>query len=114
MKVFRDTDRDGTSIGEEGPVGASADGPTTSESVEIVRPGLRKGPYVVRMTSFVGIEPFNGTVTFGKTQKDASVAQRIEKYTLLCRKKRNGKVLSRTNIAVDIGERVGVNLRKVC
>jgi hypothetical protein len=114
MKVFRDTDRDGTSIGEEGPVGASADGPTTSESVEIVRPGLRKGPYVVRMTSFVGIEPFNGTITFGKTQKDASVAQRIEKYTLLCRKKRNGKVLSRTNIAVDIGERVGVNLRKVC
>jgi len=113
MKVYRDSDGDGSSAGEKKVVGASADGPSTEEETTVARPGLKQGKYVVRVTNFAATEPYEGTVTFGKTQT-TTIKQRIEKYTLACRAKKGGKLLSRQKVAVDRGERVAVDLRKTC
>ena len=113
MKVFKDTDGDGTSEGEEKELGSSADGPSTDEETTIARPGLKPGDYVVRVTNFAALEPYDGRVTFGKTQAGA-VKVGFEKYTLKCRAKKGGKVLSRQKVQVDKGDRLRINLNKTC
>lgn len=113
MKVFRDSDGDGSSAGETKVVGASADGPSTEEETTVARPGLKQGKYVVRVTNFAATEPYDGTVTFGKTQT-TTIKQGIEKYTLACRAKKSGKLLSRQKVAIDRGERISLDLRKTC
>lgn len=113
MKVYRDSDGDGSSAGEKKVVGASADGPSTEEETTVARPGLKQGKYVVRVTNFAATEPYEGTVTFGKTQT-TTIKQRIEKYTLACRAKKGGKLLSRQKVAIDRGERISLDLRKTC
>ena len=69
MKVFADTDGDGTSEGETKVVGSSADGTTNVESTTIAGPDFKPGKYVVRVTNFAAVEPYDGTVTFNKTPK---------------------------------------------
>ncbi len=113
MKVFRDTDKDGTSEGETNPLGSSAAGPSNSEETTIARPGLRRGKYVVRVTNFAGVEPYEGRVTFGKTPKPA-VPAKVERWTLTCRASKNGPVLARKKVLVDRGERARVALAGAC
>ena len=54
-----------------------------------------------------------GKVTFGKTQA-GTVKTGFEKYTLSCRAKKGGPVLSREKVRVDRGGRVALNLGKTC
>ena len=75
MKVFRDTDGDGSSEGEpaSAQVGQSAQGPTTEESTTIVDPEtasgkLEPGKYVVRVVNFAATDPvtagYSGEIAF--------------------------------------------------
>jgi len=113
LKVFRDSDGDGTSEGEKKALGSSAQAATNSEETTIARPGLKPGKYVARVVNFSALSPYTGRVAFGKTPK-TEVKTGIEKYTLACRAKKGGKVLSREKIAIDRGERLAVDLRKTC
>ena len=113
LKVFRDTDGDGSSQDETKLVGSSAQGATTSEKATIARPRLRPGRYVARVLNFAALSPYDGTVTFGKTPRPI-IEHGIEHYTLACRAKRDGPVLSRHRIAVERGQRVELDLRKPC
>ena len=66
MKVFVDSDGDGSSVGETEEVGQSAEGaPTTAEEVSFAEPVLEPGQdYVVRVINFAAVEPYDGTVTY--------------------------------------------------
>ena len=68
MKVFKDSDGDGTSEGETNVFGSSADGTTNVESTTLAGPEFKPGKYVVRVTNFAAAEPYDGTVTFNKTE----------------------------------------------
>ncbi len=74
MKVFGDSDGDGSSDGETKVFGSSADGPSTVESTTIAGPEFKPGKYVVRVTNFAAVEPYDGTVTFNKSPKSADQA----------------------------------------
>lgn len=113
LKVFRDSDGDGTSEGEKKALGSSAQAATNSEETTIARPGLKPGKYVARVVNFSALSPYTGRVAFGKTPR-TEVKTGIEKYTLACRAKKGGRVLSRQKIAIDRGERMAVDLRKTC
>ncbi|MDQ3571452.1 MAG: hypothetical protein M3383_01165 [Actinomycetota bacterium] len=113
LKVFRDTNGDGSSVGETTIVGSSAQGTTVEESTTIARPGLKAGNYVARVINFAAVSPYEGRITFGKTQA-ATIKTGFEKYTLACRARKGGPVLSRQKIMIDRGERLGVDLRKTC
>jgi len=113
IQVFRDTDGDGTSEGEENVVGSSADGPSTEEETTIARPGLKEGNYVVRVTNFAAVEPYDGTVTFNKTQ-ESEIEIGKESYQLSCRAKQGANLLSKQQVEIDRGERIRVDLRKAC
>jgi hypothetical protein len=113
MKVFRDSNGDGLSDGENKQVGASANGISTDEETTVARPGLKPGDYVVRVTNFAAAEPYDGTVTFGKTQAGV-IETGFESYTLTCRKGENGPILSTQKIEIKRSETKSVNLNKTC
>ena len=113
MKVFRDSDGDGSSEGETKIVGSSAQGATNEESTTVARPGLKPGDYVARVINFSAASPYNGRVAFGKTQA-STIKTGFEKYKLACRARKGGRVLSRQKIQIDRGERVSVELVKTC
>ena len=113
MKVFRDTDGDGTSEGEQRVLGASADGTSNVEETTIARPGLRRGKYVVRVTNFAAAEPYQGRVTFGKTPR-TGIPTGVERWKLTCRAREGGPVLARRKVLVDRGESVRVALAGAC
>ncbi|MEJ7875080.1 MAG: M14 family zinc carboxypeptidase [Solirubrobacterales bacterium] len=113
LKVFVDSDGDGSSEGEKKIVGSSLQGTTTEESTTIARPGLKPGDYVARVINFSALSPYDGRVSFGKTQA-STIETGFEKYTLACRAKKSGRVLSRQKVQVDRGERVSVDLTKTC
>ena len=110
MKVFRDTDGDGTSVGETEVVGASASGPTTSEVAEIadLKPGEK---YVVRMVNFAATEPYEGTVTF--LAPEPFVPAQKERWTLTC-KDREGKTIGQRRLYLERGDVRKLDLRKAC
>ena len=113
MKVFRDTDGDGSSVGETKVLGSSASGPSNVEETTIARPGMRSGKHVVRVTNFAGAEPYTGRVRFGKTPRDLIPAG-AERWKLTCRARKGGPVLGRRKVLIDRGERVRLNLRRAC
>jgi hypothetical protein len=114
MKVFRDSDGDGSSEGETGIVGSSGNSTGTNiEEATIVRPGLRRGKYVVRVINYAAASPYDGLVTFGKTEK-GDVKQRRERWTLTCRASRGGPVLDRSKVLVDRGDVARVDLSSAC
>ena len=113
MKIFRDSDDDGSSVGETDLVGSSlgAGGSTDAESTTIKRPKLKPGDYVIRMINYAAAEPYDGTVNFKKTPKQVGGPQgKVERWTLLCRASKNGPVLDRTKVRVDRGKVARVNL----
>ena len=113
MKVFRDGDGDGKSESEDDrELGSSADGTTNKEQTTIARPGLRPGKYVVRVTNFAATEPYEGEVTFGKTQSGPRL--RHERWTLTCRPSADAPVSERRKVRVDRGDRAVIDLRNAC
>jgi len=113
LKVFRDTDGDGTSEGEKKVLGSSAQSATNSEETTIARPGLKPGKYVARVINFSAVSAYEGRVSFGKTPR-STIKTGFESYKLQCRAKKGGKVLSRQRVRIDRGERLPIDLTKTC
>lgn len=113
LKVFRDSNGDGSSVGETEMVGSSGSAPTTSEETSFTRPGLRPGKYVARVINYAAISPYEGRVTFGKTRK-AGVKLRRERWKLTCRAERGGPVLARKKVHVKRGKVARVDLSSAC
>jgi len=69
MKVFKDSDHDGSSVGETQQVAQSGNGTNTMEETTFTTPEasngqVEPGDYVVRVQNFAAVEPYTGTVTF--------------------------------------------------
>lgn len=121
VKVFRDTDGDGTSVGEpaSAEVGQSAQGPSAEESTTFVDPEtasgkLQPGKYVVRVINFAGTDPatggYDGTVSFlGPEPFEAGTT---ESWTFTC--STDGQVRFSKQITVDRGESVKLDLADKC
>lgn len=112
MKIFRDTDGDGTSVGEaqrgETPVGTSGSGTTDSEATTISEPALEPGAkYVVRVMNWAATEPYDGTVTF--QGPDPFVPAQVESWTLTCERP-EGTVRTTEQVTIARGERKTLRL----
>ncbi len=112
MKVFKDSNGDGSSEGETDPVGMSASGPSTAEQVTITGKDLVPGgKYVVRMINFAATEPYEGTVTFeGPSPR---IEPKRERWTLTCLN-RKGKTTGDRKLYIERGEHRRLDLRKGC
>src|SRR5215211_3845005 len=111
MQIFRDLDGDGTSEGETEVVGASQSGPSDSEATTVVRPALKQGEdYVVRVTNFAATEPYDGTITFGKTLKGRQHSRK-ERWLLRCT---SDEGHSHRTVLVDRGEIKHVDVTRAC
>ncbi len=111
MKVFVDSDGDGSSVGETEEVGESAEGPTTSEEVSFAEPVLEPGEdYVVRAVNFAAVEPYDGSITY-EGPEDFKPG-RTEAWTLTC--EQGGRVRSSQQVFVDRGEVASVDVRRAC
>ena len=121
VKVFRDTDGDGTSAGEpvSAEVGQSAQGPTTEETTTFVDPEtasgkLQPGKYVIRVINFVGTDPatggYSGTVTF--TGPEPFEAGTTESWTFSC--STDDKVRFTEQITIARGESQDFDLERKC
>jgi hypothetical protein len=107
LKIFRDTDGDGSSVGETDLVGASGSAPTSSESAAIanLEPGER---YVARVINYAAFEPYEGTVTFQAPEPFQPA--RTERWRIVA-KNRKGKVVERRGLHIERGEVKRLNLR---
>ena len=112
MKVFVDSDGDGSSVGETEEVGQSAEGaPTTAEEVSFAEPVLEPGQdYVVRVINFAAVEPYDGTVTYEGPEEFQP--GRREAWTLTC--ERGGEAVSSRQVFVERGDVARVNLARAC
>jgi hypothetical protein len=120
IKVFRDTDDDGTSIGEpaSAEVGSSGNPPPgTEESATFVEPSLpdgrlEPGAYVVRVVNFAAPlpDPYTVDVTFDGPE-DFQPAQ-TEAWTLTC--SLGGTERSSTQVFVARGGVANVDVRSAC
>lgn len=113
LKVFRDTDGDGSSEGETDVLGSSGTAPSNFEETTLARPGLRAGKYVARVINYAAASPYEGSITFGKTP-GSEIKLRRERWTLTCRSAPGRPVLARRKVLVKRGESVKVNLRAAC
>jgi len=112
MTVFRDSNNDGSSEGENVVVGTSAAGPSTSEQVTITGKDLVEGRhYVARVVNFLATEPYDGTVSFAGPP--AKVKAKKERWTVVC-KTRKGKVTGSRKLYIERGQLKRLNLKKGC
>ncbi|MGH2981320.1 MAG: M14 family zinc carboxypeptidase, partial [Solirubrobacterales bacterium] len=100
MKVFRDSDGDGSSVGETDEVGVSAQGTTAFEETTFSEPLLEPGEYVVRVVNFAAVEPYQGSVSFAGP--DPLVPAQEESWTLTC--ELGGSVRTAGQVTIDRGE----------
>jgi len=89
MKVYRDTDGDGSSVGEPptAQVAQSGQGTTNFEETTFIKPEaadgqLERGKYVVRVINWAAVEPYGGTVKLNPPEP--FVAARTETWRLTC------------------------------
>jgi len=110
MKVFRDSDGDGSSVGEKNEIGTSASGASASEQVTIsnLKPGQK---YVARVVNFAAFEPYDGTVSF--TGPSPKIESKRERWTLVCKNRKN-KVTGKRKVYIERGQIRRLNLRKGC
>ncbi len=109
MKVFVDSDGDGSSAGETRLVASSAQGTTASEEATFADPLLQPGQqYVARVINFAAIEPYEGTVTFAGPEPFQPA--QTEAWTLTC--ERGGKVVSTQQVVIGRGETQRLDLRR--
>jgi hypothetical protein len=110
MKVFVDSDNDGSSEGETNLVGSSGNSASPSEQAQFVEPKLQEGEhYVVRVQNYAAVEPYDGTVTFDGPDKARN--PQTETWTLVCR---NGGHSSRQHILVGRGVDRHLDLTSRC
>jgi hypothetical protein len=110
LQVFRDSDGNGSSFGET-ELASSAQGPTNFEEAFVSEPNLESGTYVVRVTNFAAVEPYQGTVTF-EGPPPPKLPGEPEAWTLTC--ERDGEVVSSAQVFVARGESQNLDLRQSC
>jgi hypothetical protein len=111
FKVFRDTNGDGSSVGETDSIGQSAQGGTNFEETTISEPVLVPGEdYVIRVINWAAAEPYEGTIGFAGP--DPAVPAKTETWRLECRA--GGGVQSTQEIVINRGERLSLDLRRAC
>ncbi len=113
MKVFKDSDGDGSSEGETKVFGSSATGPSNVEETTLSGPDFKPGKYVVRVTNYAATEPYDGTITFDKTEV-SKIKQGLEKWTLTCRERKGGPVKVTRKVLVKRGRVATENLARDC
>ncbi len=120
IKVFRDTDNNGSSAGEpaSAEVGTSGNSPPgTEESATFVEPSLpdgrlQPGDYVVRVVNFAAPlpDPYTVNVTFAGPEE--SQPAQIESWTLTCSVA--GEERSSQQVTVARGATANLDLRSAC
>jgi Zinc carboxypeptidase/RTX calcium-binding nonapeptide repeat (4 copies) len=111
MKVFRDSNGDGSSVGETDQVGQSAQGTTNAESTTFAEPVLQPGNYVVRVINFAAVEPYDGTVTF--EGPDPHQPAQTETWGLSCEFP-EGNVVGAQDVLINRGEQQTLDLGALC
>ncbi|MBA2383543.1 MAG: peptidase M14 [Actinobacteria bacterium] len=112
MKVYRDANGDGFSVGEGQPIATSGQGLTDFEQATLVAPALVPGGrYVIRVVNFAAAEPYDGTITF--EGPEPYQAAQTESWTLRCESP-EGTVRSTAAITIARGERQSLDLRRAC
>ena len=102
MKVYEDRDGSGTVSDGDAVVGASEQGTTDFEQTTLAEPVLAPGKkFVVRMTNFAAVEPYEGSITFASPSFQA--AQK-EAWTLTC-ENNDGTVFKTSQVTIDRGQR---------
>ncbi len=111
LKVFRDSNGDGSSQGETGLVGSSAGGvPANSEESTFVEPKLVPGRrYVARVQNFAAADPYQGTITF--QGPDPLVRAQVERWTLICESPTGS---DERRFVINRGESRHLDLRAAC
>ncbi|MCW3011482.1 MAG: hypothetical protein JWO90_1886 [Solirubrobacterales bacterium] len=111
MTLFEDEDGDGTLEAGEREVGTAATGVGTSETVNMARTDLVAGrKYVLRVLSFVGVEPYDMTVEFAGAAPFQPAT--VEAYTLTC--ERGDRVLDTQQVIIDRAEAKTLTLAGGC
>ena len=78
----------------------------------MARPGLKRGKYVARVINYSAASPYDGRVTFGKTEP-SHIKLRRERWRLTCRGA-GGDVLARRKVFVKRGKVAHVDLARAC
>jgi hypothetical protein len=111
MKVFVDSNGDGSSVGETQQVGASARGPTDSESTTFAEPFVQPGQqYVVRVINFAATEPYDGQISFAGPEFQPA---QTEQWTLNCELP-EGNVIDSQQVLIARGEVKTVGFTGAC
>lgn len=101
LKVFRDSNGDGSSVGET-ELARSAQRFTQSEETEVVEPEVEPGQeYVARVTNFAADDAYDGSIAY-EGPDPVQVAQ-TESWTLTCELP-EGTVRSQQTITIGRGE----------
>ena len=110
MQIFRDSDGDGSSVGEQ-ELASSAQGGTNFERAEFAEPVLKPGEdYVVKVTNYEAIEPYDGTITFRGPESFQPAG--TETWRLTC--ERGGEILSSQQVFIERGDRKQLDLTSGC
>ncbi|MGH2986001.1 MAG: M14 family zinc carboxypeptidase [Solirubrobacterales bacterium] len=111
MKVYRDSNGDGSSAGEGQPIGSSGQGTTSFEETTLSEPLLEPGgDYVVRVINWGAAEPYTGQITFAGP--DPFQPAQTESWTLTCAT--GGGVQHTGFVVIDRGQRQTIDLRRPC
>jgi hypothetical protein len=119
MKVYRDTNGDGSSVGEGAPIAESGRGITNLVDLEmpnyeqaiLVEPVLQPGQYVVRMQNYAAVEPYTGTITFEGPEPYHPAT--TESWTFKCENP-EGTVRTSQQVTIARGQRQTFDLRGTC
>ena len=111
MKVFRDTNGDGSSVGETQLVGSSGAGTTGFEQTSIGQPTLTAGQYVVRVINWAAAEPYNGNVRFYSPEPFQPAT--TETWTLTCELP-EGNALTTQEVLINRGQQKTINFTSTC
>ena len=110
LRVFRDSDGDGSSVGET-EVASSGQGLTNFEEAAFGAAGLESGAYVARVINWAALEPYEGQVTFEGPTPPVGAGE-PEAWNLTCEV--NGEVMASLQVFVGRGERQAVDLAGKC
>ncbi|MBA2440111.1 MAG: peptidase M14 [Thermoleophilaceae bacterium] len=109
MKIFVDSDGDGSSEGETKTelVATSGQGTTDFEQATFVEPDLQEGQsYVVRVINYAAFEPYEGTLSYGGP--DEFEPGEVESWRLTC--ERGGEVITSQQLTIARDEQKELDL----
>jgi hypothetical protein len=102
IKLFVDSNGDGSSEGETQEVSSSLQGPTNWEQVGAAEPIVAPGAkLVLRVVNFAATEGYEGTITF---QQPEYFDKRVESWRLTC-ETFSGTVMTSQDVTIGRGER---------